>query len=411
MLVIHNIGTLYTMDGAEQEPLGIIKDAALHAKDGGVTWMGPARDAPAVPADATRIDAGGLAVMPGLVECHSHLVFAGDRVGEYVRRARGETYQQIAAAGGGIMSTVVATRGATEAQLVELALPRLHALLEHGITSCEVKSGYGLTLDDELKILRVVRTLGSLQPVELIPTFLGAHTCPPEYSGRADDYVAHVVKDMIPAVARERLARFVDVFVEQVAFSPAQARAVAAAAHQHGLGVKLHVDQLSAGGGAELAAELKAISADHLDHTTPAGVAALRSADVTAVVLPTAQVFLGHARKAPGRAMADAGVCVAVSTDYNPGTSPCLHLPLAATLAVSQCGLTVDEALLGITRHAAKAVGCPGLGRLSVGGPCDAVILQRPTAQHLLYEMGSNIVSSVVKAGKLVLGGRGMGVA
>jgi imidazolonepropionase len=405
VLVLRNASVLCTMDGPGEDPLGRIPDGALVAEDHVVTWVGPSRDLPRVPGDVIRLDADGGAVLPGLVECHTHVVFGGDRVEEYGRRARGETYQQIAAGGGGIMTTVRATRAAPESALVESALPRLAALLHHGVTTCEVKSGYGLTLADELKMLRAVKVLGALQPVELIPTFLGAHTCPPEYAGDRDRYITHVVDEMLPVVVQAGLARFVDIFVEQGAFTPEHARRLAAAARRLGLGLKLHVDQLGAGGGAELASELKATSADHLDHASEAGVRAMREAGVVAVLLPTAQVFLGHRGAAPGRAMREAGVTVAVSTDYNPGTSPCAHLPLAATLAVSQCGLTVEEALLGVTRSAADAVGRRDLGRVKVGGPCDLVVLKRPDPGHLLYEMGGEVVRTVVKEGKVVVGG------
>ncbi|MEW5855019.1 MAG: imidazolonepropionase, partial [Myxococcota bacterium] len=402
VLVVRNIRVLCTMEATPTDPLGRVENAALIADDHDVTWVGPEKDLPPIPPGAQQLDARGGAVLPGLVECHTHLVYAGDRAAEYVRRARGETYLQIAQSGGGIMTTVRATRAAPEAELVDAALFRLRTLLRHGVTTCEVKSGYGLTIDDELKLLRAVRVVAALQPVELVATFLGAHTCPPEYQGRADEYLRVVCEEMVPAVAEGGLARFCDIFVEKSAFSPHHARTLAEAARKHGLGIKLHVDQLSEGNGAQLAAELGATSADHLDHTTPEGIAALKNAGVTAVLLPTAQVFLGHAQKAPGRALIDAGVPVAISTDLNPGTSPCAHLPLAGTLAVSQYRMTVEESLLAITRNAARAVGRPELGRLVPGSPLDAIILDRPSPEHLLYEMAGDVVGTVIKSGRVV---------
>lgn len=402
MFVIRNIGTLCTMDGGAGNPLGRVERAALVASDDLVTWLGPESALPALPVGTPQMDAEGGAVLPGLVEAHTHLVFAGDRVADYVRRARGDTYQQIAAAGGGILTTVTATRAAQESALVDLALPRLATLLHHGVTTCEVKSGYGLTPADELKILRAVRVLAALQPVELVPTFMGAHTCPPEFKPDVDRYVDMVVNEMVPQVAEERLARFADVFVEQGAFTAAQARRVAEAARKVGLGIKLHVDQLSAGKGAQLAAELGAVSADHLDHADAEGALALAKAGTVAVLLPSAQVFLGHAQTAPARALVDAGVKVAVSTDFNPGTSPTMHLPLAGTLAVGLYKLTTDEVLLGLTRHAAEAVGRRELGRLYVGAPCDAVVLGHPDPAGLLYDMAGSPVRAVIKGGRVV---------
>jgi imidazolonepropionase len=402
MFVVRNIGVLCTMDGPAGDVLGRVEHAALVASDDLITWTGPEKDLPPIPAGTRQVDAEGGALLPGLVECHTHLVFAGTRVADYARRSRGMTYQQIAAEGGGIITTVKATRDASESDLVDLALPRLKTLLRHGVTTCEVKSGYGLTLQDELKILRAVRVLGALQPVELVPTFLGAHVVAPEFRENPDRYVDLVCAEMIPQVAEARLARFADVFVEQGAFTPAHARRIAKAASDAGLGMKLHVDQLSDGSGAGLAAELGCVSADHLDHATPAGIAQLQRAGTVAVLLPSAQVFLGHAQKAPARALLDGGVPVAISTDFNPGTSPCLHPPLAGTLAVGLYGMSVDEVLLGLTRQAAAALGRKDLGRFYVGAPCDALLLKHSRPEDLLYEMAGDPVAAVIKAGRVV---------
>jgi imidazolonepropionase len=238
--------------------------------------------------------------------------------------------------------------------------------------------------------------------VELVATFLGAHTVPPEFKADPERYVDLVCQEMIPRVAEEKLARFADVFVEQGAFTAAQARRVAKAATDAGLRMKLHVDQLTAGAGAELAADLQCVSADHCDHTTDVGIRALKASGTVAVLLPCAQVFLGHAQKAPARALWEAGVPVAISTDFNPGTSPTVHVPLAGTLAVGLYGLSTDQALLGLTRNAALAVGRPDLGHLTVGSPCDLVVLHQPEPEHLLYNMAGSSVSAVIKGGRVV---------
>jgi imidazolonepropionase len=402
MLVVHNIGALVTCEPAARSALGVVPDAALIAADDLVSWYGPEAQRPAVPLGTPMLDARGGAVLPGLVDCHTHLLHVGDRSHEFAARARGATYLEIAAAGGGIASTVQAVRAASEEQLVDAAIPRLRRALARGVTTVEIKSGYGLRVDDELKMLRVLGVLAALQPVEIVPTFLGAHTVPPEYRGRSDDYVDLVVERMLPAVAAAGLARFCDVYVEQGAFSVEQARRILRRGQQLNLEARLHTDQFTRLGGCALAAELQAVSADHLEAARAADIRALRSADVVAVILPTCEVYLGKGRPAPGRALVDAGLRVAVASDFNPGSANCEDLLLAATLAVTRCKLTVEEALLGITRHAACALGRDDLGKLHVGTQCDLVILDTPDPVHAIAHMGHNHVERVVKGGRLV---------
>ncbi|MBN2358984.1 MAG: imidazolonepropionase [Deltaproteobacteria bacterium] len=420
MLVVRNIGCLVTGnpwkspqgddpwkspqgdDPKRGDALGLLTDAALIAADHLVSWYGPQAEMPAVPLGTQILDAHGNAVLPGLIDCHTHLVHVGDRSGEFALRARGQTYLEIAAAGGGIMATVRAVRAASEEHLVETALPRLRRALARGVTTIEIKSGYGLTVDDELKMLRAMRSLSARQPVEIVPTFLGAHTVPTEHRGRPDRYVELLVRDLLPQVAAQRLARFCDVYVEQSAFSVAQARTILTAAREHGLEPRLHTDQFNALGGCALAAELQAVSADHLEAARPRDIRALRRADVVAVIMPLCEVYLGRGRPAPGRALADAGLRVAVASDFNPGSANCEDLAVAATLAVSRCKLTVEEALLGITRHAATALGRDDLGRLHVGAQCDLVLLDTPSPVRVVSDMGANHVDRVVKAGRLV---------
>lgn len=411
MLVVRNIGSLVTSDPwkslqrddpMRRDALGLVADAALIAADDLVSWFGPQAEMPAVPLGSQVIDARGNAVLPGLIDCHTHLLHVGDRSREFAARARGQSYLEIAAAGGGIMATVRAVRAASEEQLVEAALPRLQRALARGVTTIEIKSGYGLTVDDELKMLRAARVLGALQPIEIVPTFLGAHTVPAEYRDRSDRYVELIVDQMLPAVAEQKLARFCDIYVEQTAFSVDQARTVLGAARDRGLAIKLHTDQFNSLGGCALAAELEAVSADHLEASRARDIQALRRADVVAVIMPLCEVYLGRGRPAPGRALADAGLRVAVASDFNPGSANCEDLTIAATLAVSRCKLTVEEALLGVTRHAAVALGRDDLGRLHVGAQCDLVLLDTADPLRMISDMGTNHVERVVKSGRLV---------
>ncbi len=402
MLVVHNIGTLLTCDPLAGSQLGAVKNAALVAADDLVSWYGPEEAMPAVPLGTPMLDARGNAVLPGLVDCHTHLMHVGERSHEFAARARGQTYLEIAAAGGGILASVEAVRRASEEQLVEAAVPRLQRALARGVTTVEVKSGYGLRLADERRMLQALSVAAALQPVEIIPTFLGAHTVPAEHRGDPDRYVDEVVESMLPEIVGAGLARFCDAYVERGAFSVAQARRIFTRAQDLGLDIKVHTDQFHALGGCKLAAELQAISADHLEAVRQNGIRDLVRADVVAVIMPICEVYLGKGKPAPGRALVDAGLRVAVASDFNPGSANCESLTIAATLAVTRCGLSVEEALLGITRHAASALGRDDLGRLHVGTQCDLVILDTPQPYQLVADLGADHVERVVKAGRLV---------
>ena len=345
------------------------------AEDGVIAWIGPTyeMDAGLGRVDA-EYDAQGALVTPGLVDCHTHLVFAGNRAREFEMRLAGATYEDIARAGGGIVSTVEATRAASEADLARESGARLDALAAEGVTTVEIKSGYGLDVATELKCLRVARELGDARAVHVTTTLLGAHTVPPEFKGRADDYVKLVCEELIPAAARSGLADAVDAFCEGIGFTPAQTRRVFEAARAHGLRVKLHADQLSNLGGAALAAEFGALSADHLEHTDEAGVAALARAGTVAVLLPGAFYFLRETRLPPMEALRRHQVPMAVATDCNPGTSPLTSLLTAMNMACTLFRFTPEEALAGATIHAARALGLEDRGALEPGRRADFVV-------------------------------------
>ncbi|SEL17971.1 imidazolonepropionase [Stigmatella aurantiaca] len=408
-LLIRNTSEVLTVEGSHREPaeraLTPKPQACVGVRGGRVAWVGPEAQLPpgAVTAGTQVLDAGGMFVGPGFVDPHTHLVFAGERASEFDLRCQGATYLQIAQAGGGIVSTVRATRAASEEELIRLALPRLQRLLEYGVTTAEVKSGYGLDLESELKMLRVVRQLAPLTPVELVPTLLCAHAVPEEYKGRREAYVELCVQEILPAVAQEGLARFCDIFVEQSAFTPDEARRLLGAAKALGLRPRLHGDQLTSGGGAELAAELGAATVDHLEHVSEAGIRALAEADVTAVLVPTSTLFLRMRPYAPGRKLRDAGVNVALGTNVNPGSAMSENLPLALGLACLENGLTAAEAYWAATRGAALALDLPSQGRLAVGDKADLVIYSCSNHQHLPYHLGVNHARSVLKSGRVVV--------
>jgi imidazolonepropionase len=351
----------------------------------------------------TLLDVAGRLITAGLVDCHTHLVFGTPRLDDQARRARGEDYKAIAAAGGGILSSVRDLRSRSEDELVDLARGRLAALATLGSTTVEIKSGYGLALDDELKSLRAVRRLQAEVPLTLVPTFLGAHEVPEEYRQRRAAYVRLVCDVMVPAVAREGLARFCDVFCEPGVFSLAETETMLTAAQAHGLRAKLHADELDPAGGAELAARLGAASADHLAAISPAGIEALAGSATVAVILPGTLLFLGKSHQAPARALVDAGAIVAVASDFNPGSSPSGNLPLMMAMAVSQARLQPAEAFIGATVNAACAIGLgEQAGRLTPGGRADLVVWNCRDVRELAYWYGMPLAWRSYAGGVLV---------
>lgn len=380
---------------------GPIEQGVVAIQAGKLAYVGPPQGLGPIGGDVPRLDAAGGLVTPGLVDPHTHLVFAGDRSGEYAQRAAGASYLDIAAAGGGIAHTMRATRQADLDTLVALATPRLDRLLASGVTTAEVKSGYGLEHQAELRMLRVVRALDDAHPIDLVPTFLGAHTVPPDR--KRAPYLDEVAGTMLSAVADEGLADFCDVFVERGAFSVAEGERVLRAGLARGLRPKVHADQLSAGGGAELAARVGATSADHLEHATDAGIAALAAAGTVAVLLPGAALFLGSDDRPPARRLIEAGVAVALATDCNPGTCMTENLLLMLTLGMSRLGMTAREVLEAVTIHAARAVGREQVaGTLEVGRPADLVVFDVPSHRHLPYHFGAPHARVVLKSGREV---------
>lgn len=395
-----NIGELVTprgfsaLQGPAMGELHRLRRAYLEIRRGKIAGLGPMGEAPRdFPGEV--VDAGGRVVTPGLVDPHTHLVFAGSRVEEYLRRARGERYT-----GGGILVTVEATRRATEEELVELALPRLGKMLRCGVTAVEAKSGYGLSPEAELKILRAIRRLGEIVPQHIVPTFLGAHAFPPDYPREA--YIRLVTEEMIPQVAREGLARFCDVFCDEGFYTVEEARIVLEAGKHHGLVPKLHADELAHVGAAELAAEVGAISADHLLHVSEAGVRGLAAAGVVGVLLP-GTAFVIDGPYPPARDLLQAGVPLALSTDFNPGSSPILSMPFVIRLGVLKLGLSPEECLTAATLNAAAAVGLAGeMGSLEPGKSGDLVIWDLRDYRELPYWFGDDLAWRVVIGGEVV---------
>lgn len=388
---------LATMDGG----YGEIRDAAIAVKDGRIAWLGPVAALPRDALAADTHDGGGCWLTPGLIDCHTHIVHAGNRSDEFEARLNGATYEDISRAGGGIMSTVRATRAASEDELLAQSLPRVRSLLAEGVTTIEIKSGYGLTLESEAKMLRVARRIGRDYPVDVATTFLGAHALPPEFAGRADDYIGEVCA-MIAPLAREGLADAVDAFCERIGFSHGQTERVFQAARAHGLPVKLHAEQLSDQRGAQLVARYGGLSADHLEHLTADGIAAMAGAGTVAVLLPGAYYFLRDTTPPPVAALRAAGVPMAVATDCNPGTSPMTSLLLAMNMACTLWRLTPLEALAGCTAHAARALGRERqIGTLEVGKRADFALWRIARPADLCYAIGMNPCAGVVNAGVL----------
>ncbi len=394
-----NIGQLVTMQGVARkkgrhithDDLGIIEHAAIviDIETQKILWLGKMAEIPAEFADTEeREDCGAAVWLPELVECHTHLVFAGERHHDYAQRVCGKTYQQIAEGGGGILSTMKATREASQQLLVERALSELDRFQKYGVGCVEIKSGYGLTLESEIKQLEVIQHLREASSVHLVATFLPAHAVPPEFHGRADDYVRVMIQEWIPEVADRKLASFFDVFIENGFFSLAQAVDLCEAAKAHGFGIKIHGEQFTDLNSAKFAAQIGAASIDHLDHVSTAGIEALAKSNTVAVLLPGASLFVGTPY-APARALLDAGACVALSTDFNPGTCPSRNLPLMTTLACSQMKMTVPEALAGITYNAAAALKLENeFGVLDVGRTFRVTTLRSSSVEALPYSFG-----------------------
>jgi len=367
-----------------------IEGAMIAAVEGRIVFAGPIADAPTFDADRT-VNCDGRWITPGLIDCHTHLVHGGNRSAEFELRLTGASYEDIARAGGGIVSTMQATRAADEGELVRTALPRLDALIAEGLTTVEVKSGYGLTHVDEIKMLRAARKLGSERPVRIATTFLGAHALPPEFRNDPDAYITAVCEQMIPAVAGAGLADAVDAFCEGIGFSIAQTRRVFEASAANGLRVKLHAEQLSNLHGAALAAEFGALSADHLEYLDQEGIGAMAAAGTVATLLPGAYYFVRETRKPPVAGLRGAGVPIALATDCNPGTSPLTSLLLVMNMAATLFEMTVDECLAGVTRNAALALGLGSeIGTLEVGKSCDLAIWDIERPAELVYRMGFN---------------------
>jgi imidazolonepropionase len=403
MTVLRNIRCLATCSGdLGPGDAGLIDNAALVWEGDRIEWLGREIDLPEKYQRDWTMDAGGALVVPGLVDCHTHLAFGGWRADEFEMRASGMSYLEIARRGGGIVSTVAATRAASEEELLRRVRDFGVYMLRLGVTTIECKSGYGLALSEELKLLKVYRSLAQEGPMTIVPTLLAAHTVPVEHRGQRQAYVDLVCDEIIPQAAEEGLAEFCDVFIEDSAFSADEARQIFARASAHGLRPKLHADQLTDGGGAELAAEVGAISADHLEFVSGTGIRALADGDVVGVALPLASLYL---KQPPlyARDLVEAGVTVAVATDFNPGSAPSYHLPLAMTLSCIMNGLTPAEALRGATINAAAAVGrAESLGSLEPGKQADFVLVEASSVNEWLYHFRPNAVLNTFVKGRIV---------
>ncbi|WP_194757378.1 imidazolonepropionase [Aliidiomarina indica] len=392
--------------------LGLIDDAAIVAQHGVIRWIGKENALPMEfqhlvlaaeeRQDVTMIDGRGMLATPALTDCHTHLVWAGSRANEFRQRLHGASYQEIAAKGGGILSTVKATREASEAALFDMSLPRAKALLSQGVAHIEIKSGYGLRLEDELKQLRVARRIGESLPLRVSTTLLAAHALPPEYADDSDGYIDYVVRDILPAAANEGLVDAVDVFCENIGFSREQTDRVFRAAQQLGLPVKLHAEQLSDQDGSALLASYQGLSADHLEYLSDKGIRAMADAGSVAVLLPGAFYFLRETKLPPIQALRDAKVPIAIATDANPGSSPLVHLPLMMHFACTLFQLTPEEAWLGVTKHAAAALGDHQQGTLAVDQRADIALWDLDSPEAICYQFGINPLRHLLIGGKQV---------
>ncbi len=403
-LLITGTGPVLTMVADGDDLLGTRPGVDILCEDGLVTFVGPPSELDEARREgAVVVDAGGCAVMPGMIDCHTHLIWGGSRAHEFALRSKGATYAEIMEAGGGIRNTMGAVRSLDRDDLVTLTRPRLDAMLRRGVTQVEAKSGYGLDAASEIKTLEAIASLNATHPIWLHPTCLAAHVVPPEFDGDIDGYVDLVCNEILPTAATEQLATAADVFIEKGAFTVEHGRRVLTKAKDLGLKLHVHAEQLSWSGGARLAAEMGASSVGHLEFATEEDAKALADAGVIAEVLSTAQVFLGMQQRVPGRMLKDAGVQLAVATDFNPGSANILDLHLAAGLAVTMGGLSAEEALWGITRGGALALGQDNAGHLTPGARADLVVLRGPAAWDLVYAWGNDHVAKVVVCGELVL--------
>jgi imidazolonepropionase len=404
-LLLRNVGELVTCDpDLGLGPLGIVRGAAVLCEEGRILYAGPEEGLPAPDgAEPLTLDIDGCVAMPGLIDCHTHLVYAGDRLGDFEARLGGSTYSTLSRSGGGILSTVRATRAASDELLLDLCESRAEAAAVHGVTTIEVKSGYGLDLRHELRLLRTISECDKRSIPDLVPTFLGAHSFPVE-ARRSDAarqaYVDTVVYQMLPLVAEQGLARFCDIYIDDGVFTVEEGRKILECAKGLGLGLKVHAEQMSHTGAASLAAELGAVSAEHLEHATPEDLRALADAGVVAVLLPGASFFLRDGF-ADASSFRDAGVRMALATDCNPGTSPTVNLPLMAQMGVLGCNMTIEEAILGITTHAATALGLQDdRGMLRAGMRADLALLRCRDSREIVYRLGASLCSGLIKDGE-----------
>ncbi len=406
-LLIHNIGMLVSPEGtearrgADQGKVRVLENAWIYTENGEIISYGD-RNMPITFGE--KLDAGGRLVTPGLVDAHTHLIFGGWRQNELAMKLRNVPYLDILAAGGGIHSTVKATRAATEDELTEKARAALDEMLAFGTTTCEAKSGYGLDKKEELKQLKVIKRLNKEHPMDLVPTFMGAHALPPEYKENREGYLKLLCEDMIPAVAKQKLAKFCDVFCETGVFTAEESRRILQAGLDNGLTPKIHADEIDAIGGSQLAGEIGAISAEHLIVCPDAGIESLAAGGTVACLLPATSFYL-NSTYAPARKMIEAGVPVAMASDYNPGSCPCLNLQLVMNIACLKYRLTPEEVLTGVTLNAAAAVGMADkLGSIDRMKQADLVIWDAPDLNYLCYRLGSNLAHTVIKKGELCHG-------
>ena len=407
-LVIKNAGELLTLSSSfkDESGLGIIRNGAVAIKEGKVLWVGKTGDLPkefGLSKEGREIDATGKVVMPGLIDSHTHLVFAGSRESEFEQRIQGLSYLELSERGGGILSTVEATRKASFEELFSLGKRRLDRMISKGITTIEAKSGYGLSLPDEMKILKVMKALKGIHPMDIVPTFLGAHTVPKEFRNDRAGYMDLLTEEMIPKVAHEGVAEFCDVFCEEKAFTLEESKKILETGKRYGLKPKIHADQLSPGGGAELAAEVGAFSADHLEYVSQEGIKKMAEKGVIAVLLPGASFFLSMKKVPPVREMIEKGIRISIATDLNPGSSMTESVPLMMTMGCTMFKMIPKEVIQATTLHAAKSMGREKeIGSLEVGKQADILLLDIPNYRYLPYHFGVDHTEYVIKCGKIV---------